>query len=64
MDLSSLIGWALVAGGAADFLVGFFVVGRRVPPEKRPVVIAALALGGVGMIALGGAFLAGLVPLG
>lgn len=65
MTSGQIVGIALLCTGLVDLLLGFVVVGPRVPNEsRRRVVQIALTLGAVVLLALGTAFLSGALRLG
>lgn len=64
MEAHWIVGFALLAGAVSEAVVGLLVVGPKVPPEKRPLVVAALLLSAVMMAGLGIAFLMRWIPVG
>lgn len=60
---SPVLGYVLVAAGAADLLVALMMLLTEKPPDPRArmLVVAALAFGGLGMIVLGILFWVGVL---
>ncbi|MFG0317441.1 MAG: hypothetical protein ACF8XB_09220 [Planctomycetota bacterium JB042] len=64
MEVHQIVGFALLFTGALDAGIGLFVVGPKLPADRRPVVVGAMILGAVVMAALGVAFLLKWIPIG
>ena len=65
MGTGGIVGLALISAGALDCVVAVALVGPRSPDARtRQVVVGAMVSGGVLMMLLGGAFMAGVIPLG
>lgn len=60
MESHQIVGLVLILVGISDPLVGLFIVGPRVPEESRKAVIISMVVGGIALISIGFAFLAGL----
>lgn len=57
---SQIVGIVLIGAGIMDPVIGFLVIGPRIPdPGKRQMVTMALVTSGLMMIGLGIAFLTG-----
>lgn len=61
MDTRMIVGFALVAVGVIDAIVGLLVVVPRSPEGTRPVLKAALLGASALLILLGGAILGGVL---
>ncbi len=65
MTTGQIVGIAFLIAGLFDLILGFLVIGPRVPDEgKRRIVQIVLTLGAVALIAFGAAFLSGAMSLG
>ena len=64
MSTAQIVGLVFLFAGVVDLVLGFFVVGPRIPDEsRRRIVQIALTLGAVTLLALGTAFLSGAIGL-
>ncbi|NUN97881.1 MAG: hypothetical protein HUU16_17095 [Candidatus Omnitrophica bacterium] len=61
METNILIGVILILVGLSDAVLGVLIVGPRVPEQNRKMVTGALLGGAVACIALGFAFIGGLL---
>ena len=56
-----MVGWLLIIVGMMEPVLGYFLVGPRIPdPRQRNMITMSMASSGVLMIGLGIAFLLGL----
>jgi len=65
MSTGQIVGIAFLVAGVFDLILGFLVVGPRVPDEgRRRIVQITLTLGAVLLFAFGTAFLTGALGFG
>ncbi|MFQ5599781.1 MAG: hypothetical protein ACE5G2_04415 [Candidatus Krumholzibacteriia bacterium] len=65
MTVAQIVGIVFIFAAILDLVLGFVVVGPRIPEEgRRKVVQVGLSAGAVVLLALGAAFLAGVMGVG
>ncbi len=59
----SVVGWALIAVGLLEPVIGYLLVAPRLPEgsQQRTIIVVGMATSGVLMILLGIAFLLGVL---